>query len=512
MTISKLINNLLIVLTMLAFFAQFVIDFSNVNIATSTIIVCSALATIFYLRWSRALETHPLSTFAIFGFSFTTLIGAIWIQSTSFVSVTEGLRQPIVTFSWLALFQIISIIAHIIYRFNSNLSKSNKPGKFTRLFEAMRIYDLQPVWVLWMLGFMGLFFVLLSKIFPIANGLSFLVWLPFLIPLYYLQFGKSYCNINGHLLFLVFHGSIIGLLGLFFNSRGLLLYGFASLMLIFLLFGMLSKKIVSSLTLFRMFVVLILVSVISVPATNLVTAMVIARVERSNVSPIKLIENTIDNFNDPGKLERYTKQYEFLKNNSSYDEIYISNPILARLVTTKFHDNAFFFAERISDKSVDRLRDISYDLLFTVVPQPILEKLKIDLDKKLLKFTMGDLLANYAVGTPIGGYKTGSVFGQGLLIFGNSFILIYFAMCFILFAAIDIFSKRTSESAIVVSAVGMINLWPNFLFGISAESLHYLFIGVVRGVLQAAILYFIAVSLAKFILKAFSLSFQSSRP
>jgi hypothetical protein len=512
MTISKLINNLLIVLTMVAFCAQLFIDFSSVNVATSTIILCSALTTIFYLRWSWALETHPLSTFAIFGFSFTTLMGAIWVQSASFVSVSEGLRQPIVTFSWLALFQMISIISHIIYRKNSNLSKSNKNGHFTRLFEAMGIYDLQTVSVLWVLGFFGLFFVLLSKIFPVANGLSFLVWLPFLIPFYYSQLGKSYCNIQAHLIYLVFHSSIITLLGLFFNSRGLILCGFASLGLFFLLRGMLSKKIVSSLALFRMVVVLIFAGAISVPATKLVTAMVVARIQRSEISPIKIIQNTIENFNDPAKLERYTKLYELSKGKSSYDEVYISSPILARLVTTKFHDNAIYFAGRISDKNADRMMDDSLNLLFTVIPQPILDKLKIDIDKKLLRFSMGDLLANYSVGVPLGGYKTGSVFGQGLVIFGNSFILVYFAMCFILFAAIDIFSKRTTASVIVVSGIGMINLWPNFIFGVSAESLHYLFIGVVRGVLQTAILYFIAISLAKFITKAFSLSFQSRRP
>jgi len=509
MTTSKFINNLMILLSMLAFFAQLFIDFSTVNIVSSTIILFSALLTILYLRWSGALDTHPLSTFAIFGFSFTTLIGAIWIQSISLQSVSADLRQPIITFSWLALFQTISIVAHISYRLNVNVSKSNKLGFLTRLFESMGIYEIQAVSLLWVLGFFGLFFVLFSVLFPVAMGLSFLVWMPFLIPIYFSQLGNSYCNIQKNSLFLVLHASVIGLLAMFFNSRGLLLTGAASLMLIFLLFGMRSKKNVSLLTLSRMTVFLILGVAISVPVTNLVTAMVIARNERWQVSPIKIITNTIDNFNDPAKLERYTKLYELSKVKSSYDEVYIANPLLARLITTKFHDNAIFFAGRISDKNADLLMDKLVDSLLATIPQPILDKFKIGIDKKLMRYSMGDLLANYGAGMPLGGYKTGSVFAQGLVIFGNLFVLIYFLMCILLFASIDIFSKRMTEGVIVLSAIGMINLWPNFLFGITSDSIQGLFGPVVRGLFQIAILYFIASSLAKWIIKAFISSDKS---
>jgi len=505
MTTSKFINNLLVVLTMLAFFAQLVIDFSSVNIATSAIIFCSALSTIFYLRWSSALENCPLSTFAIFGFSFTTIIGAIFAQSASWLPVSGDLRQPIVTFSWLALFQVVAIFAHMIYRKNTTSSNEDHPSILRRLFESMGIYTLQPTSVLWFVGFFGLFFVLLSKILPVANGLSFLAWAPFLIPAYHSVLGKKYCNIKVHTLFLVLHASVIALLALFFNSRGVLLSGFATLALIFVLRAMRSQKTVSPVTLFRVAVVLTLAVAISAPATKLVTAMAIARYERAHVSPIKTIENTFKNFNDPGKLERYTKLAELQKEKSRYDETYIANPIVARLVTTKFHDNAIFFASEISEKNAEEVMDKSIEFLYTALPQPFIDKLKIDIDKDFLRYSMGDLLANYALGVPLGGYKTGSAFGQGLLLFGGFFVLIYFAMCFVLFAALDIFSKRTKDGVITISVIGMLNLWPNFLFGITADSLHVLFIHVVRDVLQSAFLYYFAISVAKFFTKQFGI-------
>jgi hypothetical protein len=504
MTSSKLINNILIFLTILTFFTQLFIDFSSVNIATSAIILCSALSTIFYLRWSSALDTSPLSTFAIFGFSFTTVIGAIWAQSLSWLPVSGDLHQPIVTFSWLALFQAISIIAHVVYRSIGKSSKSSKSSLLTRVLDSMGIYALQPTSVLWFVGVFGLFCVLLSKVLPVANGLSFLAWAPFLIPGYYSQIGKGYCNIGIHSFFLVLHASVIALLAMFFNSRGVLLSGFATLGLIFLFNGMRSEKKLSSAMLFRLGVSVILVVVIFIPATKLVTAMAIARSDRNYVSPIKTIENTIENFNDPAKLERYTKLAEILKSRSAYEEAYITNPVLARLVTTKFHDNAIFFADKISDKNAEDLMLKTVDFFFIALPQPFLDKLGIDIKKvDMQRYSIGDLLSHYANGTRLGGLRTGSVFGQGLLLFGNFFIPIYFLMCLVLFSAIDIFSKRTNDGLITISAIGMLNLWPNFLFGITADSLHALFIGVVRGILQTAVLYFIAISIAKFFTKAF---------
>jgi hypothetical protein len=511
MTISKLINNLLIVLTMLAFCAQLVIDFSTVNIATSTLILGSALLTLLYLRWTCALETHPLSSFAIFGFSFTTVIGAIWIQSATWLPVIKNLHQPFFTFSWLALFQAVSILAHMVYRNNRKSSRPNQPSFLTSLFDSMSIYAIQPVSVIWLMGLIGLFGVLLAKIFPVANGLSFLAWMPFLIPINYLLIGKSYCNIKVHFIFIVFQILIIGLLGIFFNSRGLLFSGIYILILIFAFRAMRSQALVSSVMLFRSLSFLILAVAISQPVSNIVTAMAIEKTNSGRVSPIRIIENTFNNYNNPKKLESYRNTIKNQSEFSRYEERYIDNPVLARLVTTKFHDNALYFADRISDNASEEIMRISVRFLYTAFPQPFLDILKIDIQKDSMKHSMGDLLSHYSVGTPLGGYRTGSVFGQGLLLFGNYFIIIYFAICIIMFAAIDIFSKATTEGVIVFSAIGILNLGFYFGSGITAESLHALFIGGIRGVLQPVVLYFIILSIAKFITRFFSFNVNSKQ-
>jgi ABC-type arginine transport system permease subunit len=77
-------------------------------------------------------------------------------------------------------------------------------------------------------------------------------------------------------------------------------------------------------------------------------------------------------------------------------------------------------------------------------------------------------------------------------------------MCFILFAALDIFSTRVASGATVLAVIGMLNMWQNFLFGITADSLHHLFIGVVRGVPQNILMYCVAYAIAKAIARLIS--------
>ena len=76
-------------------------------------------------------------------------------------------------------------------------------------------------------------------------------------------------------------------------------------------------------------------------------------------------------------------------------------------------------------------------------------------------------------------------------------------MCLILFASMDIFSKRSADGIAIVSTLGMLNLWSYFTNGIVADSFNQLFIEVVRGVLQKAVLYFIVIFVVKFIIKMF---------
>lgn len=496
MTISKLINSTLLCLLLIAFIAQIIIDFSTDNIATSCIIFTSVLISLLYFRWSMALVTHPLSSFAIFGFCVTSQLGALLAQSASWVAVSDNLRQPFITFSLLAMYQFVALSAHALYRMVTSTS-SYKLGLVRNAFQFLGVYTTPSVVNLWFIGGIGVFSLLLSYVSPVAQGLSFLAWAPFLIPIYSQQIGSMYCNAKKNYLFLVFFTALIALMAMAFNARGMMLAGLATVLLLFLLVGMRSAKVVTASMLLKFGMVSLLGLALSWPASNMVTAMVIARKDKFKVPITQMVTKTIDNFLDPEKLADYNKEVVVKDLRSSYDETYIANPMIARFVITKFHDNAIYFGGKISDKGSAEVWKVSEDFFLGTLPQPWLDELKIDVDKDKLYFSMGDLLVNLAVGSPLGGEKTGSIFGQGEVMFGNFFPVIYFFMCLILFIAIDIFSSRTAAGITTLSVIGMLNVWPNFLFGITADSLHHLFSGVVRGVVQSVILYAIVFAIAK---------------
>ena len=162
MTISKFINSVLMCLALLAFSAQLIIDFSTDNIATSTIILFSALSTLLYFRLSKALDTHPLSSFAIFGFCITSILGALLAQSASWVSVSADLYQPLTTFSTLAMYQAVAILAHSLYRVMTTPS-SEKTGLLRHMFKTLGVYAVPSVQVLWIMGGMGAFFFIIYR-------------------------------------------------------------------------------------------------------------------------------------------------------------------------------------------------------------------------------------------------------------------------------------------------------------------------------------------------------------
>ena len=510
-TISKFINNLLIVITMLAFIAQLFIDLSTVNIAASMIILLSAFICFFYFRWSNALETNPLSSFAIFGLCFTSTIGALWAQSFGWVNVVEHLRQPLVTLSWLMLFQITAIVAHCVHRFKLNSGNIEKLSIVRKLFNWMGIYDTPTPQILWIIGIFGLFCVLFSRILPVANGFSYLAWSPFLIPIFYYYEGKSYCNLQKSIFYLAIFFSAIVLLAMFFNARGMMFTGGGILGSVLLLRLMQSPNQVNPKLFLPVFITILIAFALSIPASNLATAMAIARDGRGKISPIKMISNTIENFNDPEKLENYRHLENQISSNLKYNEVYVDNPLAARFVQTQRHDNMIYFAGRINDNSAELVLQKEIDFLWSTLPQPFLDALKIDIDKRLLSISMGDVIAHYAIGTPLSGSRTGSVFAQGLLLLGYFSVPIYLVMCLILFGAIDLFAKKSANGFITFSIVGMLSLWSNFGSGIVADSFHQLFMGVVRGVFQTAILYFIAFFFAKFLTKSFSLKTSSSK-
>jgi len=487
MRVSSVIVYVLLLFSLAAFIAQLLIDFTTVNITASCIVLLSSILISFYIERTNAIQTDPLSTFAIFGFVMTTQVGAILIQSFALTSLTYGLRQPVETFATLFMYFIVALVAHSFFRV---LTKNQKKSKIASLLEKFKLYEVPSTRMVWILGWFGVLALFLGHrndvLSKLWDGFRLFIIAPFLIPVYIKLIGDSYCNNKiKEYFFLVLWFSLLILFGILIGTRSIIFSGIMVLSLIYLMTALQSNSIIQSKQLLRLTLFLVLINTFWGPASDLATSIQIARQSSGNK-----FDNTIEAFQNPQAIENYKAKGKIANAYGSYDEYYIDNSILQRLVETKFHDNALYFSSNLTDSSKALLADKSIDLLYGIFPQPILDFLKIDVDKMTMGYSIGDVLANLAIGTKLTGKRTGSIFAQGQALFGLFFIIVYFIACMIIFYILQFLSKKTA-TVTLISTPAMLLIWNFFISGISGESLHQMLGAILRSYFQVVFLYLI---------------------
>jgi hypothetical protein len=493
MTVRHAIFNCLIAMTVLAVPLQFAIDPSIENVASSCIVLASALTVILYLRGTSALEQHPLSSIAIFGFCVSTQLGALLVQTAARTSLAGSLQIPFYTFGSLALYQLIALSMHVVYRFFS-VRKAADSGLMRGFLTWAGIYQTPSCGALWYMGCVGLPTILFWKsegvLGKIAVGFNFLAWAPYLIPIYAAEVGDSYCSVRLNRLLLVLYTGAFAVLGLAINARGIIFAGIATVGLLYLLRAMRSDAVLTGRALKQIGVLALIVLAVSGPLSDLTAAMVIARQMRGKVSAVTMARTTLRIWRDPRVMAAYKTDNQVASRFSVYDEHYIASPLLARLVQTKYYDTAFYFASTLTtDDAKARLRDVSLKFAWAVFPTPVLHALGIDIDKEDLDFSMGDYLAYLSRGIPVGGHKTGNMFAQGVVLFGPLFPFLYAAICLLLFGLMDLLTVRSAKGPARLSTVGMLEIWGFFMGGIVYESLHNLLLLFIRNFGQTLLIY-----------------------
>jgi hypothetical protein len=500
MTVRNAIFAFLISVTILAVPLQVMIDPSVKNSASACIVASSSLCVLLYIFWSAALETHPLSTFVLLGFCFTSQLGALLFQTIAWTPVSGSLYNPLYTFGVLAFYQGIALAAHSIYRFFS-VPKPQSVQLLRGLLSWAGLYRVPPSGALWFMGCVGLCTIAFSRyqniLGKIANGFTFLTWAPFLIPFYMREVGDSYCNaVLNRTLLIAYAGAAI-VLGLALNTRSIMFQGAATIGLVYLLAGMRSSAPLTGRSMFRFAVVVVVLLAVSIPASELATAMVVARQWRGKVSASEMIKTTFYIMSKPNLIAAARSHAESASL-GVYDERYVANPLLNRFVVTKYHDNAFHFAESItSEDAKARLRDISIKLAWAGLPTPVLDKLGIAVSKDDLTYSMGDYLAYLSRGLPLGGHVIGSMLAQGIVLFGPLFPFVYAAICVVLFWFIDLWTVKPAVGKASLSTLGMLQIWGLFISAISYEGLHLVGYFVMRNFWQAVSIYVLVFGLAR---------------
>jgi hypothetical protein len=504
MSVGSFIRGAFMLAALLATFAQIFVDPSLENVSSACIVLTSSLAILLYMHWSDALQTHPLSVFVIFGFCLTTQLGALLVQTVYWTPLRFSLYDSMYTFGTLAFYQAIALGVHAIYCYFS-APPGSKDSWARAILRRGGVYGSPSAAALWIMAALGVAAYFLASrvgvISKIGRGATFLLWAPFLIPFFSQREGTRF-SVSPRLLgVLVLYAILIGLFAIATNGRAMIFKGVLTVFLLYLLQGLRSTARVEAAALLKFGIGVLIAAVALQPLGQLVGAMGAARGSRGKIPPLEMISKTYDFLLHPELIRAADGDADAPLYRRAYDETYIKSSLFGRFVETKFHDNALHFGRSIvTDDSRARLRDVTIDTSLADMPAPLLHVLNIDIDKNALRYSMGDYLFYLAHGGGLGGYKTGSMFGQGVALLGPTLPLVYASICVAIFHWLHLLSDSGKAGAMSLSALAMMNIWTLVQYGITAESLAAFVSSIVREFPEWIVIYVIALLVARYIL------------
>jgi hypothetical protein len=510
MTVRRATTLVMLWALALAGLAQLVIEPSLTNIACTAIIVAASLPVLCYIRFTDAIDEQPLSTLMLLGFCVSTLYGALLAQSVAGSAVSASLRQPVATFTLLGAYGLLAVLVHAVYRFFTN--PHQPAGLFRRSLGRIGLYATPSVPTLWIAGFIGCISYCLPRpdtggmpnggaeggglLSAVALAFNFLISAPFLIPLYRKLEGPRYSSSRWVYPGLVAYTTLALLLALIRNARVIMFVGLITVGLAYLVTSLQNRATVKSGVFVRLGLAAVAFIALLGPVSDLATAMAIARAERAKASGMDMIVTTLHVWQKPFLIQQYRDRQRQAGMFDRYDEAYIDNPLFARLVETKFHDNALYFANMLATRdSQDKLTRTTEEFLWAILPTPVLKQLGIHIDKEDLDFSMGDYLAYMARGVPLGGRKTGSLFAQGEVVFGALFPFVYVLLCVILFKWMDLLCRRPADRPAFPVPMALLTSW-QLVHLLGPESLHQDGIAIVRGIPTDIVVYTLVLGIA----------------
>lgn len=475
--------------------AQWWIDGSSENLLAVLCIVLSTGVLYEYVIRSRAILDQPISTLMLLGFNTTTTLVALVAQTLSGVAVIHLLRTPVFTFSMMSGLLLLAIGVHWCYR-HLAATVALRDWLARRVFQPLGALEAPNVWAIWAMATLGALSTLRGYAeFGDVNGklfqaMGFLQWLPFVIPLYYQRWGKSYCDMRVHFPLLVAFVLILAGIGLARNARQLMLIGPFQAALTYLLWVAHQESRITTRTVVKAGALVVSFLIGITLFADLSAAMTVARDKRQTASQMQLIEETFALLREPEKLERYRTQIELASKLSVYDEAYLRNPLLARLSETKFHDNMLYYAQNFGQDQQSEVWNVTLEKLILAFPQPVLDALKIKIDKWRNTYSMGDYYRYLNEGEgALGGFATGSMWADMYSLFGVWLpfcTVLLLLVVFITFDGLSLHGNLYSISPVVLGSTFII-----FEYGLGAESLATKLAFLMRDWPQKVVLYLI---------------------
>jgi len=134
-----------------------------------------------------------------------------------------------------------------------------------------------------------------------------------------------------------------------------------------------------------------------------------------------MLSQTIDILGDRASVLAYLDSVKNITQFEAYDEFYISNAAVARLVTVRFDDNMIFFGDLLTSADIDYFNELLFNSFIAILPTPVLDALGFNISKEDLIYSAADIIVSLATGMPMYGFKTGSLPAGYYLTFGVFF-------------------------------------------------------------------------------------------
>ncbi|MDQ0133627.1 hypothetical protein J2T08_001528 [Neorhizobium galegae] len=452
-----------------------------------------------YCTKPRRIERCPISTLMVLGFQVHSSLAALIVQTFAWKPLTFNLEAPATTFSVLALLQVWAVALHWFYT-QSRAMQAITATIRQKISTPLGFYLAPTNRQLWWMGLLGSFASWYTHAdrwgednfgdiaFKLLAGLSHFSVAPFLIPVagYLIDPPDRKRSVNW--LALTAYCALALYIALARNSRGV--FAVAVLIVLICLFV---ATVIGRFILTRRRMIWLAVAVLlsPIPAgilSDLATAMVIARDERSDIPSQDLVLSTIATyFDEEALLSR--REMERILTGGSYNEIYIDNPLLARFVSTKYIDRNVALGLALSQTGEGLARENAINQLLLLLPTPVLNLFAPELDKSSNAFSSGDYYNFLVTGDELGGYRTGSSIADGFVVLGAFYVVVFAIFAFANFTIGDALTIRMQGGHVLFSALACICIVRFFMDGLMDESVAVQAGNLVRALPQIVLLY-----------------------
>lgn len=485
-------------------FGQLLIDASARNLACVFIAVITSAITFHFVIRGSVFRAIPLPALVVLGFNVSTMSGALIAQTASLRSLVFNLQVPEITFALCAIFQVSLLIALYTFFLLAPLRAASGTAA-RRLFRPMGIMRAPAPSQLWIMGFIGSAAMAWTASRGLAGqieygdvaskfvaGLTYLAFAPFLLPILEKAFPSEHPSIRRKISSwpLIGYLALLVLIAMIRNSRGAFAMGAANLGMAALLLILMGRLHVTA-RLRRRLAIGVAIMLVAAPVlSDLATAMVVVRGDRTEVSSIELVRRTLSAFHDKQALADYRKAAAVLAGSVDYEENYLDNPFVARFVQTKFFDNTLSYEDVRTGQHASYLWDVTLDKTLAYLPTPVLTSLGIDVDKEHLQFSMGDALYDAHAGTGLGGYKTGSPIGHGMGLMGPLTFVAAIPLFLLVFMALQSLTNSVGP-VVVISPVILLQLMSVYGLAVGDSLLDPIGL-MLRGLPQNILIYWMA--------------------